>query len=458
MMVSSENIALIGFDSLNVRACLDRGVNVRWAMIFPNKDTPKFEFEFEYDNYKLFQNFSFSVKEGVPLDDSQCIDIWDQGFEVFRRHYFRMKFPQYKEIRQWNDVNNLFHMYAQFFNKRLIENKIDILFFMNIPHEGPLYVLYSVARALKIKTYVTKPGPHPCTLWIADGLEDFGTFETVQGAQKSYDLVSEPETPFYMKWKDVQNNRRFVRSKYSVELFKYVCKFALGASLWNKKSLSRSFERILSIHDKFTIIADRKSVNLDALTQNKYVYFALHRQPECSADTQGHEYGDQLYAVERLRFILPASVTIIVKENPKQVRHARPDSFFSRLELLENVRYVPSDAPTYELIRKSEFVATLAGTVGFESLVLGKAVIIFGDAWYSSLPGCFRYSPNIDVTSLMKFNHNREALESAYTELTKKLYPGVVEEAFAGIPDPDPLEYCKLNADTVFRITHRKLE
>ena len=447
-----KNIGLIGLDQLNVNACVERGLNVRWAIILPNTKLPSFDFNFDNLNYNLFQNFAFEVTEGSPFADEVWNKIWDEGFEVFRRHYFRMMFPKYSEIRQWNDVNNLFHMYAQFFHKKLVENRITTLFFMNIPHEGPLYVLYVVARNLNIETYVTKPGPHPCTLWISDGLEDFGTFETVVGGGHSYPLIEKPETPFYMKWKDVEKNKIFVRKKYLKELSKYFIKFILGSIIWNRKALIRSFERLISIYDQYTIIASNESDPIQELDAETYVYFALHRQPECSADTQGHEFGDQLYAIERLRFLLPQKIKIIVKENPKQVRHARPDSFYARLSLLENVSYIKTDTPTFTLIENSLFVATLAGTVGFESLVMQKSVMIFGDAWYCSLPGCFRYTPDFDIRKITSFKHDREHLAMKYEKLTQKLYPGIVEELFSGIEKPNPYEYCEMNADTISKI------
>jgi capsule polysaccharide modification protein KpsS len=115
----------------------------------------------------------------------------------------------------------------------------------------------------------------------------------------------------------------------------------------------------------------------------------------------GGKFDDQALLLEELRAWLPKNVWIVVKENPKQgtrfprtaARIYRNEDFFKRIAELERVVIVPQQVPSAYLIDRSELVATVTGTAGFEALLKGKNCLVFGYAWYRKFEGVTEWDP-----------------------------------------------------------------
>ena len=162
----------------------------------------------------------------------------------------------------------------------------------------------------------------------------------------------------------------------------------------------------------------------------KFVYFPLHLQPELTTSSLGGIYCDQLLALERLSQDIPDSWYIYVKENPKQTEFMRGNWFFDRLALIKKVVLLPSSYNTYTLIKKAMFVATVTGTVGWEAISGGKNALVFGQAWYKTLPGVYEYNEGLAVDILVQNKINHKELEYQLNELLKKTAIGVVDPAY----------------------------
>ena len=126
-----------------------------------------------------------------------------------------------------------------------------------------------------------------------------------------------------------------------------------------------------------------------------FVYFPLQLQPEMTTASLGGKFRDQAYAIERISKILPPNVRILVKENPKQGAYMRGQMFFRRLARIPYVTIVPTWTDTHALTDRSEFVAAITGTVGWEAIRQGKPALVFGNAWFQTLPGVHEYSDAI---------------------------------------------------------------
>ena len=57
----------------------------------------------------------------------------------------------------------------------------------------------------------------------------------------------------------------------------------------------------------------------------KFIYFALHYQPERSTDPQSSYYSDQLIPLSILNNLVPDDYVIYVKEHPRQLNDNFPD-------------------------------------------------------------------------------------------------------------------------------------
>lgn len=210
----------------------------------------------------------------------------------------------------------------------------------------------------------------------------------------------------------LRNFKLLKRRKYNLDfLYKGIEK--LGYCLVNKK--------LQSYYDKH-----RDDMCQRAVYNEKYVYFPLHLQPEMTTDTLGGKFEDQLLAIERLSRIIPSDWYIYIKENPKQTYYKRSKKFFDRMKLIQNIKFVYPDTNSWELTANSQFVATITGTVGWEAITGGKNALIFGNAWYRTLPGVFEYSDKLELEQIMNYKISHCELEDEFNKFVKKTCVGVI--------------------------------
>ncbi len=117
----------------------------------------------------------------------------------------------------------------------------------------------------------------------------------------------------------------------------------------------------------------------------RFAYYALHLQPEMSTMIQAPFWQDQLALIENIARSLPLDVRLYVKEHAPMVG-VRPLSYYERIKAIRNVRLVDPALSSIDLIRDSELVVTITGTVGFEALLIGRPVITFGQVFYNAVP------------------------------------------------------------------------
>jgi hypothetical protein len=161
-----------------------------------------------------------------------------------------------------------------------------------------------------------------------------------------------------------------------------------------------------------------------------YVYFPLQWQPELTTSTLGGIYKDQLLAIERIRDLIPDEWEIYVKENPKQLGQYRDKYFFKRLFKIPNVKYIAKEVNTYDLLKNCRFSATVTGTVGWESITGGKPTLIFGKAWYETLPGVVKYSNTLNLDTILNTKIDHKELEEKFNKLIDKTGIGIIDRGY----------------------------
>ena len=147
-------------------------------------------------------------------------------------------------------------------------------------------------------------------------------------------------------------------------------------------------------------------------TNNRFVFFPLHLQPECTTVPQGGLFSDQLMILRMFRSVLDKDVHIYIKEAPWQFRwHRGPSAryawFYEEVAAMDNVRFLPMDTDPFELIDHSECVLCITGTAGWESVVRGKPVIAMGSLYYyKGFTGVYQAQSSQDMADALE--HIRE--------------------------------------------------
>jgi hypothetical protein len=131
-----------------------------------------------------------------------------------------------------------------------------------------------------------------------------------------------------------------------------------------------------------------------------FVYVALHYMPEKSTSPEGSVFAEQFLMIHLLSWCLPPGWQVYVKEHPFQFDRrgsgfqTRRTQFYDDLAELPNVQLVEVKRISFDLIDRAQAVATVTGTSGWESVIRGKPVLIFGHAWYKGCEGVF-YVPTV---------------------------------------------------------------
>lgn len=142
-----------------------------------------------------------------------------------------------------------------------------------------------------------------------------------------------------------------------------------------------------------------------------YLYFPLHFQPERSTTPEGMVFSNQLRAIELLRDSLPVSMAIYVKEHPRQFDSdgkidlrkiaTRTNVFYNTIKNLPNTYLIDIKTDANLLLKKAKIVSTITGSSGWQGLVIGKPVFIFGRPWYSSFDHCYNITSKEDILAAM---------------------------------------------------------
>lgn len=391
------------------------------------------------------------------------IQGYDNGIELYHYNdvYCEAKYYNevYKHIGTFINITNRWYMtletytYIHFFNlyinywyRVFKKHQISMVIFGNIPHGGLQYVAYLLAKAMKIDTLCVMttifPGKFLCCKTIENigknefgylGIWEYTKLEKTYKKELYYMKKIEPTLLATRISLDETFKKVFRKNKSQIKslLVRYkglgirklgeIIGYQLITSYLNKRYDSYLKEYTFSVFD----------------ANVKYVYFPLHLQPEMTTDILGGIFEDQILAIERIAELVPKDWFIYVKDNPKQSYFKRNETFFRRLLSVKKVRLVSYEVNTYDLIEKSQFVATITGTAGWEAITGGKNVLIFGYAWYRTFPGVFEYYDKINLDDILQYQISHEELEENYNQFMCSLFDGVVATENMEKLDPD---------------------
>ena len=349
------------------------------------------------------------------------IELYNKIIPFFAEFFFCRVRPKqiYLQREKYYDYIDFFANYVNFFYDILSTRKVDVVFFANIPHLGPDYILYNLAQLMGIKTYFFYQTLFPNKFIYCDKIENIGVFEGKQSNNDDfYEIKNTFEKDlFYMHrgssiFSKIKRKFRWISINRSIITLTYLLKFPF--ELAYKWRLKRAITH-----------------NIDF--EKKFVYFALHLQPEATTNPMGNIYADQTLAIEHLRQKLPPDWYIYIKENPYQDEFRRGRLFFERIKKLPNTFIVPSETNTYHLLKKCQFAATITGTVGWETISGGKKALVFGDTWYDKLPGVFKFTKDFDVNHLLNYTFNHDSLQNEFNRLYNSFANGIIGQGYIKI-------------------------
>ena len=134
-----------------------------------------------------------------------------------------------------------------------------------------------------------------------------------------------------------------------------------------------------------------------------FVYFPLHVTDDYKITRIIPHTVDQASLVEQVADALPAGYDLVLKEHPMSVGR-NSVALLRRLRRRPNVRLLPPDASSHDLIRRAEAIVVISSTVGLEALLYEKPVLTLGQPFYSG------FGVTLDVDSFAEIREQVPAV------------------------------------------------
>jgi hypothetical protein len=157
-----------------------------------------------------------------------------------------------------------------------------------------------------------------------------------------------------------------------------------------------------------------------SMPQEEYqkVIFPLHYEPEATLFYFAEFYQEQEQVILNISKLLGKNQVLIVKEHPQQPGSLLQSKFQTILKKTSNVFFVRAEYPTKTLINKADLIITISSSMGWESIILEKKVVVFGNVFYDKHPCVYKFNGNwVELKEKVRkldFNIPSEAINEDY--------------------------------------------
>lgn len=293
------------------------------------------------------------------------------------------------------------------------------------------------------------------TMWKPSAMH--GSLETV--AQINYDYDEETlktaneyfdskkhrfEKSFYLA--DVLGKNRLSLKLLKKEIFNDIFRFKYYLTrkyFSNKKFIYEDISRNLFGFTKRYICSLLYNYdNFAKIKEKSYVFHPIHYEPEATLRYFSEFYDCQHENIKNIAKTLNTNQYLVVKEHPQQFGMLLTKRFRDLKRDNPNLVFLPSEIPSEDVIKNTEATVTLTSSAGWESLILGKPVLILGKMWWDNHP---------NVTKVIDYNHLRDLIRNKKynypsDEITIKYIAFLLKfHTDKGAPYPHPAAYTKEN-------------
>tara|TARA_B100000315_G_scaffold204581_1_gene198003 strand:+ start:208 stop:879 length:672 start_codon:yes stop_codon:yes gene_type:complete len=137
----------------------------------------------------------------------------------------------------------------------------------------------------------------------------------------------------------------------------------------------------------------------------KYLYYPLTGQPEYATQVMDNMWINQLTIIEALAKSVSFDWKIYVKEHPGTIGwRVRPFSFYREIRQYPNVRFIPIDTESIQVVKNAQMVVAISSTAAWEAVLFhDKPVITFSKTVYN-VTGLAKQCS--DLTELSRLIHD----------------------------------------------------
>ena len=186
----------------------------------------------------------------------------------------------------------------------------------------------------------------------------------------------------------------------------------LVEKLWDQYALGKHQEfghnlRHARVHAAMALNATRLKRLYRQLPETPFVYYPLHVPADMALTLRSPEYLDQVATIDFLLRTIPDSHVLVVKEHPAQIGAISSNRLFELARRFDNFVLLPPQTNNYAVLARADAVVSVNSKSGAEAVLLGKPVVVMGDAFYRTCPLVFTADRLKDVPQRL-----REALKA----------------------------------------------
>lgn len=215
----------------------------------------------------------------------------------------------------------------------------------------------------------------------------------------------------------------------------------LAEKLWDQFALGKHQEfghnlRHARVHAAMALNATRLRKLYKPIPETPFVYYPFHVPADMALTLRSPHYLDQVATVDFLLRTIPDSHVLVVKEHPAQIGAISADRLFELARRFDNFVLLPPQTNNYTVLNRADAVISVNSKSGAEALLLGKPVVVMGDAFYRSCPLVYAVGRLADLPARL-----REALSAGpfdpakgapyFESAWRRSYPG---ELYVGDP------------------------
>lgn len=138
---------------------------------------------------------------------------------------------------------------------------------------------------------------------------------------------------------------------------------------------------IRNVRRKIKTIRLRDYYDKSNVQDDRFLLYPMHFHPESSTSILSGTYLNEYEVIKNIAFNLPQGCKLYVKDHVSAWGYPSL-KFYNDLKKLPNVNVLGPNENTKQLIKYCAGVITLTSTVGYEALLLGKKVFLFGRVFY----------------------------------------------------------------------------
>lgn len=212
------------------------------------------------------------------------------------------------------------------------------------------------------------------------------------------------------------NIRRLVEK--SRDKYLYGAQQEFGAIGHHVKTHLRMLSASRSLRGQFTPLGEL----------GKFLYYPLHVPGDVALTLRSPEYLDQLALLDYLCRTAPADMVIATKEHPAMIGAVGAAGLLALKKRYDRFAILPPSTSNYAVLREASAIVTVNSKSGAEAGLLGKRVVVLGDAFYREAPFALALDSLADVEGAIgkveASSPSRDAIRGFFAALWERTYSG----------------------------------